>query len=172
MFFFLKNKEGDTQSSGKLKWLLPAVGAALGILLLLWGGNSEQAQNDTDASTAQISTPQSELEAYQIYLEGRVRTLCQSVEGVDNVTVTVTLNGCFEEIYATEWIDGNEEYVIIGSGSNASALYLSRNAPEIAGIGVVCRGGGNTDVRRELLALLSAAFHVPANRIYITEAKF
>ena len=72
MFFFLKNKEGDTQSGGKLKWLLPAVGAALGILLLLWGGNSEQAQNDTDASTAQISTPQSELEAYQIYLEGRV----------------------------------------------------------------------------------------------------
>ena len=172
MIFFQKNKDGDVQSNVKMKWLLPAVGALLGILLLLWGGNMEKSPNNADSSAEQISTPQSELDAYQIYLEGRVRTLCQSVEGVDNVTVAVTLTGCFEEIYATEWIDGNEEYVIIGSGSSASALYLSRNAPEIAGIGVVCRGGGNTDVRRELLALLSATFHVPANRIYITEAKF
>ena len=79
MFFFLKNKEGDTQSGGKLKWLLPAVGAALGILLLLWGGNLEQTKNDDNSSAAQISTPQSELEAYQIYLEGRVRTLCPRI---------------------------------------------------------------------------------------------
>ena len=171
MSFFQKHKDGDAQPSGNTKWLLLAGGALLGILLLLWSGNAEQTlQNDDTAS--QSTTPQEELEAYQVYLEGRVRTLCQSVEGVDNVTVAVTLSGCFEEIYATEFIDGNEEYVILGSGSNASALHLSRSAPEIAGIGVVCRGGGNTDVRRELLSLLSAAFHVPANRIYITEAKF
>lgn len=171
MSFFQKHKDGDAQSSGNVRWLLLAGGALLGILLLLWSGNAEQTvQNDNAAS--QSTTPQEELEAYQVYLEGRVRTLCQSVEGVDNVTVAVTLSGCFEEIYATQFIDGNEEYVILGSGSNASALHLSRSAPEIAGIGVVCRGGGNTDVRRELLSLLSAAFQVPANRIYITEAKF
>ena len=172
MSFFHKNQDGDAQSSGKLKWTILAGGAMLGILLLLWGGNMDQASRDDDTSSIQSATPQDELEAYQIYLEGRVRTLCQSVEGVDNVTVAVTLSGGFEEIYATEFIDGNEEYVIIGSGSSASALYLSRNAPEIAGIGVVCRGGGNTDMRQELLALLSATFHVPANRIYITEAKY
>ena len=171
MSFFQKHKDGDAQPSGNTKWLLLAGGALLGILLLLWSGNAEQTLQNDDAAS-QSTTPQEELEAYQVYLEGRVRTLCQSVEGVDNVTVAVTLSGCFEEIYATEFIDGNEEYVILGSGSNASALHLSRSAPEIAGIGVVCRGGGNTDVRRELLSLLSAAFHVPANRIYITEAKF
>ena len=171
MSFFQKHKDGDAQSGGNTKWLLLAGGALLGILLLLWSGNAEQTLQNDDAAS-QSTTPQEELEAYQVYLEGRVRTLCQSVEGVDNVTVAVTLSGCFEEIYATEFIDGNEEYVILGSGSNASALHLSRSAPEIAGIGVVCRGGGNTDVRRELLSLLSAAFHVPANRIYITEAKF
>lgn len=171
MNFFHKSKEGDSDAHGSLKLLLPAAGALIGILLLLFGGNIDKKQtNDTLPLTSQ--TPQEELEAYQIYLEGRVRTLCQSVEGVDNVTVAVTLSGNFQEIYATEFIDGNEEYVIIGSGSSASALYLSRNAPEIAGIGVVCRGGGNTDVRQELLSLLSAAFRVPANRIYITEAKY
>ena len=171
MILFQKNKESATQSNGKLRLLLLAGGALIGILLLLLSGNGSKSQADEALQSTDI-TAQEELEAYQLYLEGRVRALCQSVDGVDNVTVTVTLSGCFEEVYATEWIDGNEEYVVVGSGSSAAPLYLSRNAPEIAGIGIVCRGGGNTDVRRELLSLISAAFHVPANRIYITEAKF
>ena len=130
----------------------------------------ESKKEDSNQSPTEV-TPQEELELYQSYIETRVKTLCESVDGVEHVTVAVTLNGNFEEIYAIEYIDGNEEYVIVGSGSNASALHLSRNAPEIAGIGVVCRGGGDTDIRHELLSLLSAAFRVPSNRIYITEAK-
>ena len=87
-----------------------------------------------------------------------------------NVTVVVTLSGSFESVYATEWPDGNEEYVILGSGSSAAPIYLSRSAPEIAGIGIVCSGGANDNVKRELIALLSATFHISSNRIYITEA--
>ena len=41
---------------------------------------------------------------------------------------------------------------------------------EIAGIGIVCSGGANDNVRRELISLLSATFHISSNRIYITEA--
>ena len=171
MIFFRKEKDGAAEPHPKLKLILLIGGTLIGILLLLFGGNADSQSNDASQATT-ILTHQEELDAYQIYLEGRVRTLCQSVDGVDHVTVAVTLSGGFEEIYATEWIDGNEEYVIVGSGSNASALYLSTNAPEIAGIGVVCYGGGNPNIRRELLSLLSAAFRVPANRIYITEAKF
>ena len=107
---------------------------------------------------------------YQDYLEKRIKTLCESVSGVRNVTVVVTLSGSFESVYATEWPDGNEEYVILGSGSSASPIYLSRSAPEIAGIGIVCSGGANDNVRRELISLLSATFHISSNRIYITEA--
>lgn len=172
MTLFQKDTEENQERHGKLKLLLLAGGALIGILLLLWGGKAEKSPAAESDPSASVVSPQEELEAYQLYLEGRVRALCQSVDGVDNVTVAVTLSGYFEEIYATEMIDGNEEYVIVGTGSNATALHLSRSAPEIAGIGVVCRGGGNTDVRRELQALLSATFHVPANRIYITEAKF
>ena len=62
-----------------------------------------------------------------------------------------------------------EEYVILGSGSSASPIYLSRTAPEIAGIGIVCSGGANDNVKRELISLLSATFHISSNRIYITE---
>ena len=108
---------------------------------------------------------------YRSDLEERVKHLCESVLGVKDVTVIITLSGGFERIYATELSEGGEEYVIIGSGSSAEALLLSQAAPQIEGIGIVCQGGGNPDVKLELTSLLSASFHVSSNRIYITEAK-
>lgn len=168
----LRKNTGDTpDSTGKLRLILILAGGILGVILLLLangkllGKETEPLDANTEPSAKQ------ELEEYQTYLEGRIRGLCESVDGVSGVVVAVTLSGNFEEIYATESVDGNEEYVIIGSGANASALYLSREAPEIAGIGIVCNGGGNANVRQELTALISAAFHVPSNRIYVAEAK-
>ncbi len=170
MFFKSSPDASPSESNGKLRLILILLGAAVGIFLLLFGDRLFKS-NAKEVEEPAPMTAQEELAAYQTYLEGRVRSLCESVRGVDSVTVAVTLNGSFEEIYAKETVDGNEEYVIVGSGSNAEALYLSRLAPEIAGIGVVCRGGANTDLQHELSSLLSAAFHVPANRIYIAEAK-
>ena len=167
-------KEGDEASrQGKTPLLLLLGVALLGVFLILFGGQiGKSEKKEASADTPSAVGAQEELEAYQAYIEDRVKSLCESVKGVENVTVAVTLSGGFEEIYAKEISAEKESYVILGSGSNASALYLSRKAPEITGIGVVCRGGGNDNVRQELLSLLSAAFKVPANRIYITESKF
>lgn len=171
---FFRRREGDSSSDsggGRLRLPLLVGGALLGILLLILGGRAQAPKEEADAEKAPLTATE-EMEAYLKTTEERVRSLCLSVKGVENVTVAVTLGGSFEEVYATEAINGNEEYVIVGSGANASALYVTRLPPEIVGIGVVCQGGGNADVRQELLSLLSAAFRVPANRIYITEAKY
>lgn len=171
---FFSTKDGDESSrQGKTPLFLLVGVALIGVLLILFGGQiGKSEKKETADDTPSAMDAQQELEAYQIYIESRVKSLCESVRGVENVTVAVTLSGGFEEVYAKEISDEKESYVILGSGSNASALYLSRKTPEITGIGVVCRGGGNDDVRQELLSLLSAAFKVPTNRIYITEAKF
>ena len=163
--------ETPPEKSGKLKFLLIAAGAALGILLLVLGGGGWLSKSTAEESEKTDTPEKDELILYQSYLEERVRTLCESVEGVESVTAAVTLAGSFESVYATELSDGNEEYVILGSGASASALFLSRSTPEISGIGIVCRGGGNATIRQELTALLSAAFHISSNRIYITQAK-
>ena len=165
MLSFLKSREGDSQKSMGKSWLILAA-AAVGVLLILLGGSFDgQEQKTADL----IYKPEEdELVLYQQYLEERVKSLCESVGGVGKVTAIVTLSGGFESVYATEWKNGEEEYVIIGSGSGASALFLSRDAPPIAGIGIVCRGGNDANIRQELTALISAAFHVSTNRIYIT----
>ena len=166
MFDFLK--KGSSTEKGKLRLYLLLGCGVLGILLILFGSSTKTAEKAAESSP--YSTATDELVIYQDYLETRIKKLCESVSGVKNVTVVVTLSGSFESVYATEWPDGNEEYVILGSGSSASPIYLSRSAPEIAGIGIVCSGGSNDNIRRELIALLSATFHISSNRIYITEA--
>lgn len=146
------------------------LGAVCGILLLIFGSGigTDTQQEARDAE----SGDDEELSRYRAELEQEIKTLCESVKGVGNVTVVLTLSGGFCNVYATESAkDGAEEYVIVGSGSNAAALLLTRKTPEIVGIGIVCRNGSNASVKLELTALLSAAYNVSGNRIYVTEAK-
>ena len=166
MFDFLK--KGSLKENGRLRLYLLLGCGVLGILLILFGSSTKTAEKTSTETPYSTSTD--ELVIYQDYLEKRIKTLCESVSGVRNVTVVVTLSGSFESVYATEWPDGNEEYVILGSGYSASPIYLSRSAPEIAGIGIVCSGGANDNVKRELISLLSATFHISSNRIYVAEA--
>ncbi len=167
LHFWKKIDPGDATNGKSKLWLLLLLSAA-GILLILFGGSGEETVKETE--TQPYSVASDEMLIYQAYLEERVQTLCRSVRGVGNVTVAVTLSDSFSSVYATEICDGNEEYVILGSGSSASALYLNRAAPQIVGIGIVCSGGSDATVRRELISLLSAAFDIGSNRIYITEA--
>lgn len=162
MLSFFKN--GFPTSSKSKLWIILG-GAALGVFLILLGNGSPKS---TSQSNAAKSFDQDELILYQDYLEERVVNLCQSVSGVGKVTAVVTLEGGFEEIYATQWESGNEVYVILGSGSSASPLPISRALPQIAGIGIVCDGGGNAAVRQELTDLLSATFDLATHRIYVT----
>lgn len=164
--FFKRNKEEGGKSGNPRLWII-LVGAALGICLLLFGGGTTDQKTEEKKST--YSPAEDEMVLYQNYLEDRVKTLCESVDGIDRVTVIVTLGGSFESVYATELIDGNEEYVIVGSGSSAQALFLSRDAPKITGIGVVCHGSVPAAAKQELISLISAGLGVPSNRIYITQ---
>ncbi|MBQ9131774.1 MAG: hypothetical protein IJX62_04815 [Clostridia bacterium] len=165
MFSLFKNTESEDRPGKGRLWII-AAGAAVGILLILLGGGIKTGEHAEAESRYELS--EDEMILYQNYLEERIKILCESVDGVGDVTAIVTFSGSFESVYATEWEDGNEKYVILGSGSSATALYLTRSAPQISGIGIVCYGGGNANVRQELTSLLSATFHVSTNRIYVT----
>jgi len=169
MFSFWKSRDGADKKEGSARPLLIVVGALVGIALLLFGDHLPFGKAE-EQKACEISD-EDELMRYQDYLEERIKKLCESVAGVKNVTAVVTLSGGFEQIYATEIVEGGEEYVIVGSGSSAEALFLSRAAPAIEGIGIVCEGGSTPTVRQELTALLGATFHLSSHRIYITEAQ-
>ncbi len=120
----LKNKLTSLHKSGKLKFIFIILLAGI-VLLVLGGkgsGKTQSVQSSLDTETS---------------LEAKIRTLCESVDGVSSANVAVSLDG-----------DG-----------------------EVVGIGIVCRGGSDPKIQRELLSLVSAACGVGSNRIFITEAQ-
>ncbi len=162
--FLKRNENGESPLSKKGIWVLLL--ALLGLGLLLFGG--KVSASDDTVTQSPYSPQEDELVLYREHLEERIQALCQSVSGVGTVRVAVTLSGSYKAVYATESKDGNEEYVILGSGSSASALLLSKETPSVIGVGIVCSGKANTGVKSELTALVAAAFDVPTNRIYIS----
>ena len=112
------------------------------------------------------------MEAYRQALEARICAICTHVNGAGQVTAVVSLEGGFEYVYASDQkvtAGGTSlQYIVIGSGSSEQVVYLTERVPDITGIGVVCTGGNDPTVRREITGLLAAAFGVGTNKIYVT----
>ncbi len=158
------------KKTGKLTVAL--VGVLLGVGLLIFGnrltGKDADATPDTPAPGAEVRA----VEEYRLALERRVADITAEVAGAGSVSVVVTLEGGYEYVYAFDkkiTVGGESTtYITVGSGADESLVFLCERAPAIVGIGVVCAGGGDPAVRQEVTALLSAAFGVPSNKIYVT----
>jgi len=61
----------------------------------------------------------------------------------------------------------SDKYIIVDGDKGENGLIVKEIYPEIRGIAVVCTGGDNPQVRREISVLLSALFDIGSNRISI-----
>lgn len=158
---------------GTLKILLIALVA--GAILLIIGSFVVPDDKEQESS---IDNERGELIGffeYKSLLEEEIEGVCASVSGVRGVSAVVFFSDVGGSLYAQNTQSGNSsnqknEYVIIGSGSNAHALYLGESLPRLSGIGVVCDTGGDVGKRNEIVSLLSAAYGLPMTRIYVSEA--
>ncbi len=160
---------------------LPALLFGLvGVILLLWGsqifsGKKTSASSDgTDALSVEIpgKTYEVSVEEYRKALEGRIASICTQVTGAEDVYVIVSLEGGFEYVYACDERTGStgteRTYVTVGSGSSKALVFINERTPAITGIGVVCTGGNDPTVRKEIASLLTSTFGVGSNRVYVT----
>ena len=145
--------------------------AILGIALLLWSGESD--------SNNRTNTDNERLEAYRNTIEEKISSLCSSVNGVSAVRVSVYFTTGFETVYAyneqvkdtSSGTNTEKKYVTIGSGTNESMVCIVEKMPTIGGIAIVCRGGGDSKIAKELISLISSAYGISTNKIYVTEGK-
>jgi stage III sporulation protein AG len=116
---------------------------------------------------------------YTSEIESKIASMCAMIKGASNVNVTVYFDSGFESIYAyneeikstSNGTNSEKKYVTIGSGSEEKMVCIVERMPNISGVAVVCVGGGNSTVASEIINLISAAFNVPKNKIYVAEGK-
>ena len=158
------------QAAGTMKKkLIPALlGGAVGLFLLLGGSRLIPGISDGSGQATEMPARapgeayEVSLDAYRQALESRIASICAQVAGAGDVRVIVSLAGGYEYVYATD-----EK----SAASGTSRLYvtiLTEKAPAIRGIGIVCSGGGDPGVRREITSLLSSVFGIGSNCIFVT----
>lgn len=157
---------------GTLKLVFIAL--SVGVLLFIVGSfalSDKDESGDADTEARELIG----FFEYKELLEREIEDVCSSVAGVKDVSCVIFFSDVGGSKYAQNLQSGNQsseksEYVIIGSGSNAHALYLGESLPSLSGIGVVCNTGGIESKRNEILCLLSSAYGLPMTRIYVSEA--
>ncbi len=161
------------KKSGRLT--VAVLGVLIGVTLLFIGNRTWGNRTDPTPDAPAAGAEERSVEDYRLSLERRMADICAEVAGVGQVSVVVTLEGGYEYVYAYDkktTVGGEStSYITVGSGSNESLVYITERAPAITGIGVVCTGGLDATVRREVTSLLSAAFGVGSNKIYVTGRK-
>ncbi len=173
----IKGTLGQMRKGGKLG--IVVLGAVIGVALLLIGALDLPFGKEQKQGTSDSLDEQSEIALYKQEIAREVEALCGRVRGVGEVHVVVTLSGGYEYVYARDeqskasgdTYTHEESYVLVGSGSAQSPLLVVRRRPEIAGIGIVCAGGGDPAVQNELVALVSAALGVGSNKIHVSAAQ-
>ncbi|MBQ8357816.1 MAG: hypothetical protein IJX39_08445 [Clostridia bacterium] len=157
LFDFVKTK-------GKL-WLLVG-GVIVGVFLLLVGsGIGEQESTSTDTNEGATYEDAADLAAYEKALEAELEALCESVAGVGNADVMVTLGSGCRVVYVT---DENGEVETTGTGSAQKPVYRTLQPPTVVGVGVVCKNGDNAHIQKTLTDLISTTLGITSNRVCIT----
>ena len=158
---------------GTLKVLLFAliVGVALFLIGSLAISNKDDVEN-ADSEAQELI----DFFDYKEMLEREIEDICSSLSGVSDVRAVTFFSDVGGSVYAQNTQVGNSsneknEYVIIGSGSNAHALYLGESLPKLSGIGIVCNTGGDETKRNEILCLLASAYGLSMTHIYVSEAE-
>lgn len=149
---------------------------AILIIFLSEFSNSVVDEKDMDMNTEEMSSA-----TYCEYLEEKVEEIVESIEGAGEAKVMITLSETTEYIYATNDKDSRKnsensddltfenDYVIIENNSNDTGLLIKTIEPKVRGIAVVCEGGNDSTVQRQIYSAVSAVLNISTSRISISK---
>lgn len=135
-------------------------GLAAGVMLLFLGGKTEESEvpKVTDAAFS--------FEAYEKELAARLEEMIARLDGVSDVHVMLTIERSYSEELAGE---GGEYLTIRESDGGQGTVVLSRSAPEVKGVAVICKGGDDPQRQQEIISMLSALLKLSSHRIFVSD---
>ena len=152
---------------GKGVYMVLIMCAFLGIMLMMLGGDNGDAAEQTESGLQALDP-----DAYAQRVEEQVEELCNRIDGVSGTYAVVALEGGYRALYASDEQQNSEnrknQVVLIGSGADENGLLIGYKNPEISGIGIVCSGGEDYNIKKNIISVVSAAFGLPSNKIFVT----
>lgn len=159
------SKNINNLTRGKKSLLLFVGLAVVGVILMCFVGKDDAGESKS-ASVEDLDPAE-----YAEKVEKRVEELCNRIDGVSSTYAVVTLKGGYRAIYALDMQSGSSssknQTVVIGSGSGEHGLLVGYENPEIAGIGIVCSGGDDYNIKKNIIAVVSSAFDISSNKIFV-----
>lgn len=137
--------------------------------------------NSGEKKEISINTEELSSVTYCEYLEDKVAEIVESIEGAGKTKVMITLSETTEYIYATNDKDSRKnsentddstfenDYVIIENNSNDTGLLIKTIEPKVRGVAVVCEGGNDSTVQRQIYSAVSAVLNISTSRISISK---
>lgn len=156
--------------------------------ILTSSGQQNVAQQDTVYVGTQAVTAGS-MEEYAAYLEGKLKKMLESVQGVGEVEVMITMESSEERIVEkdmtaersqTEEQDSaggtrtvsssNTGYqTVYQEGSQGSPFVVKTITPKVEGVLVVAEGAGKGNMTGEITQVVQALFGVEAHKVKVLE---
>lgn len=156
----------------KYKYVLLVL--ALGLALLLWPQGQDEPSQPADAAPSQSDTTA---------LETRIQTLLESMEGVGQARVMLTVESGEETVYAYDRTESRNasdsstsethqrELVTLSESGGQTPVELRQTAPVYRGAVVVCQGGDSAAVRLAVTQVIQSLTDLSADRIVISKMK-
>lgn len=155
--------------------LIAVCGIAGLLLIMLSSVMPDKKGGESEYKGKKLSICQAE--DYCRETEKRLGDFLSDIEGAGEVRVFLTVAGDQQSVYAKEKrhsrsenkIEEEEKYVMIGSGSEKSALIETVKAPEIVGAVILCSGGEVPSVSEQIYKAAAAALDLPTSKIFVAK---
>lgn len=123
-------------------------------------------------------------EEYCIYLESKIKSFIEKIDGAGKTEVIITLSETKEYIYATDDKDVRKnntnsddstiekDYVIIENNNNDVGLLIKTIEPKVRGVAVSCEGGDNNKVQQQIYSTIEALLDINTSNISISKLSY
>ncbi len=172
----MSEKYAKLRENAKPILLIAALFAVVSLLLLSKGEKSEK-------NSADYTDDYKKLCNYADRAQDELEEIIGKIAGAGSTEVMLTFESSFESVYANnakllEDIDGGEvlgskssekEIVLVGDRINGEApILLKEICPKVKGVLVVCRGGDDIEVCKQIKNAMSALFGISESKVCVT----
>ena len=168
----LKEKLNNLSDNRK-RILLIAV-CVISLMLLVVSEFSSEEGDEIEAVTTHASAQE-----YIDETEKQLEDILSQVQGAGKVHVMITLESCYENVYAGSYssesknsgddssINVNEDLVIVKNSDGENGVIVKVYEPVVKGVAVVCEGADSVKVRSSITETVCALFNVSSAKVSV-----